>query len=152
MKKRLLIITTSPETIYLILKEQPTFLNQYFEVILCTSFGDHFEDIVRTEPAPIYVVDMARKISFVKDLLSLWNLSRLILRIKPDIVHSYTPKAGFISMLAAFFCRVPVRIHTFTGLLWPTAKGFQRYLFNIVDRIICACATHVVPESIGVET
>jgi glycosyltransferase involved in cell wall biosynthesis len=94
---------------------------------------------------------MIRGIHFARDLLSVLLMVHLMLKVRPDIVHSYTPKAGFTSMLAAWLCRVPVRVHTFTGLIWPTAKGWRRSLLMTVDRLLCACATHVVPEGQGVK-
>ena len=41
-------------------------------------------------------------------------------------------------------------IHTFTGLVWPTAKGLQRWILKMTDRITCSCATHIIPEGQGV--
>ena len=53
-------------------------------------------------------------------------------------------------MMAAWLTRVPVRVHTFTGLVWPTAKGLQRRVLMATDWLTCACATHVIPEGKGV--
>lgn len=71
-------------------------------------------------------------------------------REKPDIIHTLTPKAGLLGMLAAWIARVPVRVHTFTGLLFPTATGLRRLLLMTTDRITCMAATHIVPEGEGV--
>ena len=54
-------------------------------------------------------------------------------------------------MMAAWLARVPVRVHTFTGLVWPTATGLKRRILMLTDRITCACATHVIPEGEGVK-
>ena len=53
-------------------------------------------------------------------------------------------------MLAAWVCRVPVRVHTFTGLVFPTATGLTQKILILTDRLTCACATHIVPEGEGV--
>jgi glycosyltransferase involved in cell wall biosynthesis len=66
------------------------------------------------------------------------------------MVHSMTPKAGMLCMLAAWICRVPRRVHTFTGLVWPTATGIKRRILMVTDWLTCACATHVIPEGKGV--
>ena len=66
------------------------------------------------------------------------------------MVHSMTPKAGLLCMMAGWLTRVPVRIHTFTGLVWPTSKGLQRWILKMTDRITCFCATYVIPEGQGV--
>ena len=67
------------------------------------------------------------------------------------MVHSMTPKAGLLSMMAAWMTRVPVRVHTFTGLVFPTATGLTQKILILTDRITCACATHVIPEGEGVK-
>jgi len=75
----------------------------------------------------------------------------LLHRLAPDIVHSYTPKAGLVAMFGSFFARIPVRVHTFTGLIFPTATGFKRWLLVQMDRLVCATATRIVPEGEGVK-
>ena len=62
-----------------------------------------------------------------------------------------TPKAGMLCMVAAWVCRVPRRVHTFTGLVWPTAKGLKRRVLMFTDWLTCFCATHVIPEGQGVK-
>jgi glycosyltransferase involved in cell wall biosynthesis len=149
-RQRLLIATTVPETFVHILRDQPKFLNQHFDVAMVTSPGpdaialDH-------EGVPVYRVDMQRGIHLLRDVWSVLCMVRLLLKLRPDMVHSYTPKAGLVCMLAAWVCRVPVRVHTFTGLIWPTAQGWRRGLLVWADRLLCACATHVVPEGLGVK-
>lgn len=66
------------------------------------------------------------------------------------MVHTMTPKAGLLGMLAAWICKVPVRMHTFTGLVFPTATGVKKHLLMLTDRITCACATFINPEGKGV--
>lgn len=150
MRPRLLVVTTVPITLALILRDQPKFLNRYFDVTLATSCGAGLER-VQEEGVPIHYVRMERGISPVWDLLSIFRFVRLLQKIRPDIVHSYTPKAGLVAMVAGWICRVPVRVHTFTGLIWPTSKGIKREILKLVDRLVCFCATRVVPEGKGVQ-
>lgn len=93
---------------------------------------------------------MERHISPMRDLRSLWRLVRVFRRERPTMVHSMTPKAGLLCMMAAWICRVPVRVHTFTGLVFPTATGLTRRILMLTDSITCACATHIIPEGEGV--
>ena len=95
-------------------------------------------------------VRMKRRISPFADLMSVIRMYRTLRRIRPRIVHSITPKAGLVSMLAARLAGVPVRIHTFTGLVWPTEKGFRRKLLKFTDRLLCLCATDIIAEGEGV--
>ena len=86
----------------------------------------------------------------LKDLKSLLQLIKVFKKEQPYMVHSMTPKAGLLCMLAAWIIRVPRRVHTFTGLVWPTASGLSRKILMFTDWITCACATHVIPEGKGV--
>ncbi|MCQ2266415.1 MAG: glycosyltransferase family 4 protein [Bacteroidaceae bacterium] len=95
-------------------------------------------------------VEMARQISPWSDLRSLWKLWRVFRRERPDMVHSMTPKAGLLSMIAARLAGVPLRVHTFTGLVWPTERGLKRLILQTTDRLTCLCATHIIPEGQGV--
>jgi glycosyltransferase involved in cell wall biosynthesis len=93
---------------------------------------------------------MERHIAIVKDIKSLFALIKAFRKEKPYMVHSMTPKAGMLCMLAAWICRVPRRVHTFTGLVWPTATGVKRRILMATDWLTCSCATHVIPEGKGV--
>ena len=77
----------------------------------------------------------------------LFHLFSLFHREKFTLVHSLTPKAGLLTMLAAFLSRVPVRIHIFTGQVWVTRKGFGRSLLKALDRLIAMLATPVLADS-----
>ncbi len=145
----ILITTTVPETLASILKDQPAYLAKYFDVKLASSPGNVLDDVSLREGLPAYHVSMERGINPLKDLFSLLRMIIVLFRTKPRLVHSYTPKAGLITMLAAWICRIPFRVHTFTGLIFPTSRGFKRALLICIDRLICACATHVVPEGRG---
>lgn len=123
---------------------------QGYEVVTVSSPGPELEGLrelgVRTIEVP-----MERRMSPLKDLKSLWQLIRVFRKERPYMVHSMTPKAGLLCMLAAWLTRVPRRVHTFTGLVWPTSKGLSRKILMLTDWLTCACATHVIPEGKGVK-
>lgn len=151
MRKKVILATTVPETLATILKHQPRRLAEEFDVSLVTSPGPQCEEVESNESVVVNKVQMARGIKPLSDLVSLVQMILLFVREKPYLVHSYTPKAGLICMMAAWFARVPVRIHTFTGLIFPTSHGSLKRVLMGVDRIICACASHVIPEGNGVK-
>lgn len=123
---------------------------QGYEVVTVSSPGPELEGVrelgVRTIEVP-----MERRMSPRKDLKSLWQLIRVFRKERPYMVHSMTPKAGLLCMLAGWLTRVPRRVHTFTGLVWPTSKGLSRKILMFTDWLTCACATHVIPEGEGVK-
>lgn len=123
-----------------------------YEVVALASPGDALDELAAREGVRTIAVPMERRMAPLKDLKSLWKLIQAFRKEKPEIVHSITPKAGLLSMLAAWICRVPVRIHTFTGLVFPTATGLTQKILIFTDRLTCACATHIVPEGQGVKS
>lgn len=120
-----------------------------YEIVSLSSPG---EELVRLREMGIKTIEvpMERRISLFKDLKSLIKLIGVFRKEKPYMVHSMTPKAGMLCMLAGFLTRVPRRVHTFTGLVWPTSKGLKRRILMATDWLTCACATHVIPEGKGV--
>jgi glycosyltransferase involved in cell wall biosynthesis len=151
MKQKLVIVTTVPETLSTILVGQPRWLDQHFDVS-CVTSPEGVDSVKKNESVPVYCVPMKRGMSPFNDLISIYKMYRLLRRLKPQIVHSYTPKAGLIAMSAAFFARIPLRVHTFTGLLFPTAEGFKKNILISSDRWVAFSATHIVPEGKGVMT
>ena len=150
-KDKLVICTTVPETILYILKGQPKYLSQYFDVIVVTCKSAKNKVISENEGIKVYEVYFKRNINLFSDIIVLIQMFFLLIKIKPKIVHSYTPKAGLISMLSSWLVMVPVRIHTFTGLIFPSQKGFKKSLLILMDRLICYCSTKIIPEGLGVK-
>ena len=152
-KKKIKIIraATVPESLDTfcrgILKE----LSNEYEVVAVSSPGDALGRVAQREGVRTIAVPMERHISVMSDLKSLWKMWRVMRCERPVMVHSMTPKAGLICMLSAWLAGVPRRVHTFTGLVWPTATGFKKRVLMATDWITCACATHVIPEGEGVK-
>lgn len=121
-----------------------------YDMVAVTSPGPELDELRDKDGFHCVEVPMQRHISVVNDLKSLIRMIRVFRKEKPQVVHSMTPKAGMICMVAAWLTRVPVRIHTFTGLVWPTATGLKRKILMMTDWLTCACATHVIPEGQGV--
>ena len=125
-------------------------VNVGHDVIALSSPDAALDATGRREGVRTIGVAMRRDISPLADLRSLWQLVRVLRRERPDMLHTMTPKAGLLGMLAARIARVPLRVHTFTGLLFPTARGARRRLLTLTDRLTCACATHIIAEGQGV--
>lgn len=151
MKKKLIRISTIPGSLETLLKGQLKMLSEHYEIVAVSSPGEKMKVLEEREGVRTVSVPMERRISLVKDFISLLRLIVLFAKEQPDIVHSITPKAGLLSMLAAWITRVPVRMHTFTGLVFPTTTGKMQKLLIAMDRLTCFCATHINPEGEGVK-
>lgn len=149
--KKVFRISTVPLSLNSLLKGQLKMLNEHYEIVGVSSPGSELEEVHQREGIRVIALPMERHISLVKDFISLIRMILLFLKEQPDMVHSLTPKAGLISMLAGWITGVPVRMHTFTGLVFPTTTGFKQKLLIWMDRLTCACATHINPEGNGVK-
>jgi len=149
-KIRIIRACTVPQSLGFVKGMLPDLMKKY-EVVLVSSPGEQMDEISDTYGVRCVAVPMERHISLKRDIVSLWCMIKAFRKEKPDMVHSMTPKAGMICMLAAWLTRVPVRVHTFTGLVFPTSIGMKRRILMATDWLTCACATHVIPEGEGVK-
>lgn len=131
------------------LREQALHFSRWYDVVCVSSPGPEHASM-RAAGICTHEIRIARPIRLLADLRSLWALWRYFRRERPDIVHSLTPKAGLLGMAAAWLARVPVRVHTFTGLLFPYKRGVLRRILLVTDRLTCFFATHLNPEGQGV--
>lgn len=143
--------TTVPQSLNTFCKGLLRELSERYEVIGLSSPGTSLDEVAEREGIRVIAVPMERHISFFKDFQALWRIWLVFRTEKPTMVHSMTPKAGLLCMLAAMLARVPVRIHTFTGLVFPTSTGLKRQVLMFTDWLTCACATHIIPEGEGVK-
>lgn len=153
MAEKLKIIRTAtvPTSLESFCRDQLKELSETYEVVAVSSPLPELEIVARREGVRTEAVWMNRHISPVADLGSILKMYRLFRRERPWLVHSMTPKAGLVSMIAAWLARVPNRVHTFTGLIWPTSTGLKRRILMLTDKILCRCATHIIPEGNGVK-
>lgn len=148
MSKKLVRITTIPASMLVLLKGQPRYMrSKGFEVFTVSSDGDEVEALKAQEDVPHYIVPFTRVISPVQDIKCLFQLYRILKKIKPDIVHTHTPKAGLIGMWAAWLAGVPVRMHTIAGIAWIETTGVQRWILKQVEKLTALPATGVYPNS-----
>ncbi|MBO5271227.1 MAG: glycosyltransferase family 4 protein [Muribaculaceae bacterium] len=150
-KKKIIRVTTVPTSLNTFCKDMLRELNETYDVVAVSSPLPELDVVAQREGVRTVAVKMERRISIIRDIKSLWQLYRLFLKERPWLVHSMTPKAGLLSMVAGWLTRVPNRVHTFTGLVWPTATGLNRAILKTTDRILCACATRIIPEGNGVK-
>lgn len=150
-KKKIIRSVTVPQSIGFFEEVLVLLKEDGYEVVVVTSPGKKLEDFKLRHPEDKTIeVPMERRISLIKDIKSLWLMINVMRKEKPYMVHSMTPKAGLLTMIAGCLTGVPVRVHTFTGLVWPTETGFKRKILMATDWLTCACATHVIPEGKGV--
>ncbi len=118
-----------------------------FDVLMISADGPELNEVIANEGCRHTVVPMTRKITPLQDLKCLIQLIRIFKKEKPDIVHSHTPKAGLLGMLAAKFCGIKIRIHTVAGMPLMVEKGFKLQLLSFIEKLTYWAAGEVWPNS-----
>ncbi|WP_276373564.1 glycosyltransferase family 4 protein [Chryseolinea sp. H1M3-3] len=121
-----------------------------FEVVTMSADGKEVGDIIKDGVRHI-AIPFTRKVTPFQDLKCLWRLILEIKKLRPDIVHTHTPKAGLLGMLASWICDVPVRMHTVAGLPLMESSGLKRKVLEISERVTYACAHKIYPNSFGLK-
>ena len=147
MKTKACIVVSSPMTIEAFLQDQLRAMSALYEMSVVANAPDGAFLKKLNIRARFMGVAVERKVCLLTDLQALNGLLLFFLRERFQIVHSITPKAGLLGMGAAFFARVPVRVHTFTGQVWATKSGVARALLRFLDKLIAGFATHVLVDS-----
>lgn len=151
MKKKLIRVTTADISLDGLLKGQLKYLNQYFEVVGVAKDTGVLEEVGKREGIRVIDAPLERPISLIKDIRALWFLYRLFRKEKPWCVHANTPKGSLLSMIAAYFARVPFRIYTVTGLRYQGSYGILRQILSSMEIMTCKFANKVIPEGKGIK-
>jgi len=150
-KKTLVRITTVPISLEKLLAGQLRYMSQFYRVIAVSSEKDNLERLGEKEKVTTFHVHLTRKITPIADFKALLRLYFYFRKTKPAIVHTHTPKAGTIGMLAAKLAGVKIRLHTVAGLPLLEETGTKRKILNAVEKLTYACATKVYPNSVGLK-
>ena len=118
-----------------------------FDVLMISADGKELDEVKEQEQCRHIIVPMTRKITPLQDIRCLFQLIRIFRKEKPDIVHTHTPKAGLLGMMAAKLCGVKMRIHTVAGLPLMVEKGFKYQLLKFIEKLTYAAANQVWPNS-----
>lgn len=147
MKKKIIRVTTIPLSLEKLLGGQMSYMKTFYNVIAVSSDKEKLEEVGVTEGVDTYYIQLTRKITPFKDLLAVWKMYTFLKKEKPFIIHSHTPKAGLVSMLAAKLAGVPNRLHTVAGLPLLESIGLKRVVLDFVEKLTYKCATKVYPNS-----
>lgn len=150
-KSKIIRTATVAISIDKLLEGQLKYLSNFYDVIGLSSYDPVLDKVKKREGVRIIDVAIERRVSIHNDLKSLCKLYYKFKEESPLIVHSITPKAGLLSMVAAKLAGVPIRIHTFTGLIFPSKKGIFKMILILMDKVLCLCATNIYPEGLGVK-
>ena len=150
VRKKFFITTTIAPTLFFF-KGQPRLWKDYFDVWAIANMEERLKEFAEAEGIKSLFMPMSREISLKNDLICFFRFIRLFIKEKPYIVHGNTPKAGMLSMVAAWLTKRPLRIYMCHGLRYQSEKGFKRRLLMAFEKLSCSCATKVICVSNGVK-
>lgn len=148
-KKKLVRITTVPLSLDKILDGQLAFMNNHYEVIAVSSEKEYLIRCAKNEGVRFKHIEMTRKITPIKDFISLIKLISFLKKERPLIIHSHTPKAGILAMLASKITNIPIRLHTVAGLPLMEEKGNKKKMLELIEKLTYSFSTFVFTNSNG---
>lgn len=143
--KKICFVVAEAGTAKSFLKDHISALSEEHDITLVGNFKD-CKDITTLKVNRVYSINIQRKISISKDIMSLVCLYKLFIQERFDAVHSVTPKAGLLTAIASFFARIPNRIHIYTGQVWATKKGMTKRLLKTLDKTIALLDNHILVD------
>jgi glycosyltransferase involved in cell wall biosynthesis len=149
--KKIIRITTSAGSLRTLLKGQLRFMNKYFDIVGIGTGEKTLEQVRENEGVRTINLNMTRTISPLKDLVAVYSLYKILKVEKPFIVHTHTPKAGIVGMLAAKLAGVKHRLHTVAGMPLLEATGFKRKILDLVEKFTYQFSTLVLPNSFAMQ-
>ena len=149
--KKLVRITTIPLSLEKLLEGQLTFMNDNYEVIAVSAEQERLGQYGKDNKVRTFWVEMTREITPFKDIRAVMKLCHFLRKEKPLIVHTHTPKAGIVGMLAAKMAGVPIRLHTVAGMPLMETTGVKRKILNAVEKLTYSLATRVYSNSHGLK-
>lgn len=147
MKKPICFVLTTELTAKAFLLSHLRALSENYNVTVVTNTENSNFLLEEGIIAHVIPVNIHRNINLTSDVKVLLKLMIIFYKGKFLSVHSVTPKAGLLAMLASWFIRTPVRIHTFTGQVWVTKIGLKRVLLKYADRFIASLTTFSLIDS-----
>ena len=152
MNKKLIRITTAPISLKYLIKGQMRFMSKNgFDVTMISAGGEEIKEVIKNEECKHLIFPLTRKITPIQDLKAALKLFRYLKKEKPYIVHTHTPKAGIVGMLASYLAGVPIRLHTVAGLPLMEVREVKRFVLNFVEKLTYKCSTRVYPNSYGLK-
>lgn len=144
-KKKIAFIISAPITAKAFLLKHFEVLANEFDITLVANFESE-EDFNIPFVVQTKNIQIQRKISLLKDLLALFQLYFFLKKNKFDSIHTVTPKAGLLGIVASWLAGIPVRIHIFTGQVWHTSNGIKKIFLMFLDKVVVLLSTHILVD------
>lgn len=141
-RPRLLHLTTTDMSLALLLGPQlRAFADAGYEVIGASAPGRYVGELERDGIEHRSVHHATRAVAPHRDARAVLELRALFRELRPDIVHTHTPKAGVYGRLTARWARIPAIVNTVHGLYTvPSDRWAKRLAVYGLERLAAACS------------
>ena len=146
-RKKICFVVTAESAVTSFLLEHLRALSEGYEITVAVNTKNDQFLTQQSIFAVLKPLSIARNIHLLADLKCLFQLIYFFKQQKFNAVHSVTPKAGLLAMLAAWLACVPLRTHTFTGQVWANKTGLKRFLLKLFDVLIGKLSTDNIVDS-----
>ena len=136
-RPRLVHLATSDMTLSLLLGPQlRAFAAAGYEVIGLSAPGRYVSDLESWGIEHRPLCHATRAFAPSQDVRLLFELRGLLAELRPDIVHTHTPKPGYVGRLAARTSRMPIIVHTVHGIFaLPEDRWTKKAVVYTLDRL-----------------
>ncbi len=138
-------ISSTPSALHVFMRNNIASCSKKFQVSLITNLIGI--EILKDLNVKLIPIAIKRNPSLLSDFFLFFELSYFLKAGKYNLIHSITPKAGFFSMIIGSLCRIPIRVHTFTGQVWVNKKGLKRLFLKFCDKVTVFFATDILVDS-----
>jgi glycosyltransferase involved in cell wall biosynthesis len=121
------------------------------EVVLVYGADTNAEIVAKTDPR-VRIISLPRLVQPVappSDVRALVDLMRLFGRLRPDVVHTHTSKAGVLGRIAARAVGTPVIVHGVHIVpFWNVGKG-EAIAYRTMERVVAHTTDAFIDVSSG---
>jgi glycosyltransferase involved in cell wall biosynthesis len=147
MKKKICFIVSTPLTAKAFLLKHIETLSKDYEISLIANFENiDLKEYQKLSLVNIKSINIYRSINIIQDVKALYNLRKYLKEMNFDAIHTVTPKAGLLGILAGKLAGIKHRIHIFTGQVWHTKTGLFKYFLMKIDKLIVRNATVILVD------
>lgn len=147
MKKKICLVSATPLTFHLFMKEHLNKLAEWSDVTIVYNQNYHKNVQPIKVCAKTKHIGIVRQVSILRDLMALCKLIYFVKREKFDAIITLVPKAGLLGSLAGRLCGIKTRIHIFQGEVWSSKTGLVRITLKIADKITGLMSSHLLSVS-----
>ena len=132
-----------------VLTTMKTINKQQFETFLAVGKGGRLDAKIKNDREHVFFItalkhDTAAKY-FFHDAVAVIQMGLILRKVKPDVVHTNSPKAGILGRIAArIFWPAAKVVHTFHGLGFAREHGDKHFKFFVAVEKFCAKFTDVL--------